>query len=244
MEEKKEKLLKPNPYNHPLIQALLDIKRVLLAEGYDTLNDIDDILDEFMDEGNIELRERGNAIWQSHRYPDKSLKFIMSLTYDKCPERYALSLEEQAILGLMEHIQCQTTGGVIVKKKEFVDILNFTNTQRKRLQQNLDHLTECGFLKCIHKPIKGSKRPGIYLVNRKMSWIGCRDQTESPFSVNVPSFEKKYKQTSESVVLPDGKKLNCGTISEYIPTQPPQKKGTATDQNDNSPAESAPKDSF
>ena len=138
-----------NPYNNPLLQALLDVKRLLWDEGLD-LDNIDDIIAEFQDKSNNDLRERANQIWQHHKFPEKSIKFMMSLIYDKCPERFSLPLEEQAILGLLERIQCQSTGGVIVKKGDFVNALNLTLTQRKKLQASLDHLTQLGFLTCIY----------------------------------------------------------------------------------------------
>ena len=142
-----------NPYNNPLLQALLDVKRLLWDEGLD-LDNIDDIIAEFQDKSNNDLRERANQIWLHHQFPEKSIKFIMSLIYDKCPERFSLPLEEQAILGLLERIQCQGTGGVIVKKSDFVNVLNLTLTQRKKLQASLDHLTQLGFLTCIYRPPK------------------------------------------------------------------------------------------
>lgn len=223
------KFKKPNPFNHPLIQALLDIKRLLYSEGYE-LDNIDDILEELMDENNKLLRDRGSAIWDSHKFPDKSLKFIMSAIYDKCPQRFSLPLEEQALLGLMEHIQAQTSGGVVVKKGDFVKALKFTNTQRKNLQASLDHLTECGFLECIYRPPKGSKKPGVYKVNNNVSWIGNAEKTE--ISINVKNFDGKYKQTTETILLPNGKKMLCGTLSEVLPKQTSgEKKGIVAGNN-------------
>ena len=45
MAEKKQRKPKPNPYNNPIAQALIDIKRVLWDLGI-TLTDIDDIIEE------------------------------------------------------------------------------------------------------------------------------------------------------------------------------------------------------
>ena len=47
------------PYNNPLLQALLDVKRLLWDEGLD-LDNIDDIIAEFQDKSNNDLRERAN----------------------------------------------------------------------------------------------------------------------------------------------------------------------------------------
>ena len=44
-----------NPYNNPLLQALLDVKRLLWDEGLD-LDNIDDIIAEFQDKSNNDLR--------------------------------------------------------------------------------------------------------------------------------------------------------------------------------------------
>ena len=43
-----------NPYNNPLLQALLDVKRLLWDEGLD-LDNIDDIIAEFQDKSNNDL---------------------------------------------------------------------------------------------------------------------------------------------------------------------------------------------
>lgn len=229
-----------NPYNNPLLQALLDVKRLLWDEGLD-LDNIDDIITEFQDKSNNDLRERANQIWLHHQFPEKSIKFIMSLIYDKCPERFSLPLEEQAILGLLERIQCQGTGGVIVKKSDFVNVLNLTLTQRKKLQTSLDHLTQLGFLTCIYRPPKGSKKPGIYIVNRGISWIGSSNDNAP--TIHIEKFTRTYKQTTEIVVLPDGKKMKCGTLSKNLPNQTPeQKNGVTADQNSN-PEEPIPEDS-
>ena len=220
-----------NPYNNPLLQALLDVKRLLWDEGLD-LDNIDDIIAEFQDKSNNDLRERANQIWQHHKFPEKSIKFMMSLIYDKCPERFSLPLEEQAILGLLERIQCQSTGGVIVKKGDFVNALNLTLTQRKKLQASLDHLTQLGFLTCIYRPPKGSKKPGIYTVNRGISWIGSSNDNAP--ALHIKDFTRTYNQTTETVILPDGKKMKCGTLSPYLPEQTPeQKNGVTADQNSN-----------
>ena len=175
------------------------------------------------------------------RFPEKSIKFMMSLIYDKCPERFSLPLEEQAILGLLERIQCQSTGGVIVKKGDFVNALNLTLTQRKKLQASLDHLTQLGFLTCIYRPPKGSKKPGIYTVNRGISWIGSSNDNAP--ALHIKDFTRTYNQTTETVILPDGKKMKCGTLSPYLPKQTPeQKNGVTADQNSN-PEESISEDS-
>ena len=163
MTEKKRK--KPNPYNHPIAQALIDIKQVLWdLEIY--LTDINDIIEEI--NTNEEVRERALKLWLSHRFPEKSIRFIMTLIYDGCPERYELPIEEQAILGLMERIQNQTNGAVAVYKTVFARVMHLNDRQRKNLQKSIDHLTETCFLTCIYRPPKGSKRPGIYIVNRAL----------------------------------------------------------------------------
>ena len=66
-----------NPYKNPLLQALLDVKRLLWDEGLD-LDNIDDIIAEFQNKSNNDLRERANQIWQHHKFLEKSIKFMMS----------------------------------------------------------------------------------------------------------------------------------------------------------------------
>lgn len=210
MAEKKRK--KPNPYNHPIAQALIDIKQVLWdLEIY--LTDIDDIAEEI--NTNEEVRERALKLWLSHKFPEKSIRFIMTLIYDGCPERYELPIEEQAILGLMERIQNQTTGAVAVYKTDFARVLHLNDRQRKSLQKYLDHLTETCFLTCIYKPPRGSKKPGVYIVNRAVSWIGTGTDNAKGLKIKNPG---TYKQIPETVILPDGTKVICGTLGE-IPTK-------------------------
>lgn len=219
MAEKKRK--KPNPYNHPIAQALLDIKQVLWdLEIY--LTDIDDIIEEI--NTNEEVRERALTLWLSHRFPEKSIRFIMTLIYDGCPERYELPIEEQAILGLMERIQNQTSGAVAVYKTVFASVLHLNDRQRKSLQKYLDHLTEMCFLTCIYKPPKGSKKPGVYIVNRAVSWIGTGTDNAKGLKIKNPG---TYKQIPETVILPDGTKVICGTLGEI----PKKEKEVNADQN-------------
>lgn len=219
MAEKKRK--KPNPYNHPIAQALLDIKQVLWdLEIY--LTDIDDIIEEI--NTNEEVRERALRLWLSHRFPEKSIRFIMTLIYDGCPERYELPIEEQAILGLMERIQNQTSGAVAVYKTVFASVLHLNDRQRKSLQKYLDHLTEMCFLTCIYKPPKGSKKPGVYIVNRAVSWIGTGTDNAKGLKIKNPG---TYKQIPETVILPDGTKVICGTLGEI----PKKEKEVNADQN-------------
>ncbi len=216
-----EKKQRKNPYNHPIAQALLDIKQVLWDLGI-CLTDIDDIIEEI--NTNEEVRERALKLWLSHKFPEKSIRFIMTLIYDGCPERYELPIEEQAILGLMERIQNQTSGAVAVYKTDFASILHLNDRQRKSLQKYLDHLTETGFLTCIYKPPRGSKKPGIYIVNRAVSWIGTGTDNAKGLKIKKPG---TYKQISETAILPDGTKIICGALGEI----PKNEKVVSADQN-------------
>lgn len=234
-EKKRHK--KQNQYNHPIAQALIDIKYVLWDMEI-CLTDIDDIIEEI--NTNEEVRVRALKLWLSHKFPEKSIKFIMTLIYDGCPERYELPIEEQAILGLMERLQNQTNGAVAVYKTVFASVLHLNDRQRKSLQKYLDHLTETGFLTCIYKPPKGSKKPGIYIVNRAISWIGTGTDNAKGLKISNP---KKYKQIPETVILPDGTKIVCGTLGQ-IPAEETQanKKEVSSDQ-DADPINSEPSNS-
>ena len=109
-----QKKPKPNQYNNPIVQALLDTKKLLWDEDIQ-LDNIDDIIEEF--ENNEHLRESATKLWTSHKIPDKSVRFIMSLVYNCCPERFELPRDEQLILDLMERIQNQLTGTVAIIKR-------------------------------------------------------------------------------------------------------------------------------
>lgn len=227
MAEKKQHK-KQNPYNHPIAQALIDIKRVLWDLDI-CLTDIDDIIEEI--NTNAEVRERALKLWLSHKFPEKSIKFIMTLIYDGCPERYELPIEEQAILGLMERIQNQTNGAVAVYKTVFTKILHLNDRQRKNLQAYLDHLTETGFLTCIYKPRRGSKKPGIYTVNRAISWIGTGTDNAKTLSIKNP---RTYKQILETTILPDGTKVICGALGEIPKEQTDEEVNADQDADPNS----------
>ena len=93
-------------------------------------------------------------------------------------------------------------------------------------------MTQLGFLTCIYRPPKGSKKPGIYTVNRGISWIGSSNDNAP--ALHIKDFTRTYNQTTETVILPDGKKMKCGTLSPYLPEQTPeQKNGVTADQNSN-----------
>jgi hypothetical protein len=219
-----QKKPKPNQYNNPIVQALLDTKKLLWDEDIQ-LDNIDDIIEEF--ENNEHLRESATKLWTSHKIPDKSVRFIMSLVYNCCPERFELPRDEQLILDLMERIQNQLTGTVAIIKKDFVDILHFTDTQRKNLQKSLNHLSETGFITCIYQPPQGdTKHPAVYILNRNVSWIGA--PTNTALNIHMKNFVRKYKQVVEPVILPDGTTINCGMIKPYSPEE---KKEVCTDQN-------------
>lgn len=222
-----------NPYNSDCIQALLDMKKALFECDL-RLTDIDDILAEIMKQDSA-LRTSADNIMHSHKYPDKSIKHVQSATYNECPERFELSEPETKLYDLMERIQDPVTGYVSIVKSIFVDVLHFTQNERKDFQKMLNHLTETGFVTPIRPYKVGSKKPLVYKINRGVTWIGKRDKTESK-QVKINGFKQKYKRMPLPTVLPNGKSVSTGTL-ELIQEE------VSTDQSTDLKEESIAQDS-
>lgn len=196
---------KPNPFNSGCLQAFLDVRAAI--ERMDLgLTDINDIIAD-MQQDESELRNTSDEINHSHEYPDKSIGFSQTARYDDRALFYELPRGEQALFNLMCDIQDPQTGFVTVIKGIFVEVLHFTNTERKNMQGYLDDLTEKGFLSCNYRPT--NKKPGEYKINQAISWIGKRDKPELD---KLQEFEAKYTIGKDTVVLPDGRKVNSGKL--------------------------------
>lgn len=196
---------KPNPFNSGCLQAFLDVRAAI--ERMDLgLTDINDIIAD-MQQDESELRNTSDEINHSHEYPDKSIGFSQTARYDDRALFYELPRGEQALFNLMCDIQDPQTGFVTVIKGIFVEVLRFTNTERKNMQGYLDDLTEKGFLSCNYRPT--NKKPGEYKINQAISWIGKRDKPELD---KLQEFETKYTIGKDTVVLPDGRKVNSGKL--------------------------------
>lgn len=196
---------KPNPFNSGCLQAFLDVRAAI--ERMDLgLTDINDIIAD-MQQDESELRNTSDEINHSHEYPDKSIGFSQTARYDDRALFYELPRGEQALFNLMCDIQDPQTGFVTVIKGIFVEVLHFTNTERKNMQGYLDDLTEKGFLSCNYRPT--NKKPGEYKINQAISWIGKRDKPELD---KLQEFETKYTIGKDTVVLPDGRKVNSGKL--------------------------------
>lgn len=221
-----------NPYNSDCIQAFLDMKKALF-ECDSQLTDIDDILAEIM-KPESDLRKSADSIMHNHKYPDKSIRHIQSAVYNECPERFELPEPETKLLDLMERVQDPVTGYVSVIKATFVDILHFTQSERKNIQKMLDNLQELGFISPVRPYKTGSKKPPVYKINRGITWIGKQDKTEVK-KLNVKNFQQRYKRILQPTVLPSGKTVSTGTL-ELI-------KEVSTDQSTD-PKESTAQDSI
>lgn len=187
------------------MQAFLDVRAAI--ERMDLgLTDINDIIAD-MQQDESELRNTSDEINHSHEYPDKSIGFSQTARYDDRALFYELPRGEQALFNLMCDIQDPQTGFVTVIKGIFVEVLHFTNTERKNMQGYLDDLTEKGFLSCNYRPT--NKKPGEYKINQAISWIGKRDKPELD---KLQEFETKYTIGKDTVVLPDGRKVNSGKL--------------------------------
>lgn len=196
---------KPNPFNSGCLQAFLDVRAAI--ERMDLgLTDINDIIADMQQEES-ELRNTSDEINHSHEYPDKSIGFSQTARYDDKALFYELPRGEQALYSLMCDIQDPQTGFVTVIKGIFVEVLHFTNTERRNMQGYLDDLTEKGFLFCNYRPT--NKKPGEYKINQAISWIGKRDKPELD---KLQEFEAKYTIGKDTVVLPDGRKVNSGKL--------------------------------
>lgn len=204
-----DKTPQPNPFNSSTLQALLDIQRAIDKQGWG-LTDIDDII-AAMQEEKSPIRDMADQLFHLHQYPERKISFIQTTTYDYCPELFTLPHQELILLELMSRIQ-SPEGYVTVVKNQFVEVLNFTDTERKNLQLYLDDLTKKGFLECIYKPPKGSKKPGEYRINRRIAWIGRQDKHTRNIS-NIP-FKPKYSQVIKQIILNNGDKVSSGTLDE------------------------------
>ena len=136
----------------------------------------------------------------------------------------------------MERIQDPVTGYVSIVKSIFVDVLHFTQNERKDVQKMLNHLTETGFVTPIRPYKVGSKKPLVYKINRGVTWIGKRDKTESK-QVKMNGFKQKYKRMPLPTILPNGKSVSTGTL-ELI-----QEIEVSTDQSTDLKEESIAQDS-
>lgn len=196
---------KPNPFNSGCLQAFLDVRAAI--ERMDLgLTDINDIIADMQQEES-ELRSTSDEINHSHEYPDKSIGFSQTARYDDKALFYELPRGEQALYALMCDIQDPQTGFVTVIKGIFVEVLHFTDTERRNMQNYLDDLTEKGFLFCNYRPT--NKKPGEYKINQAISWIGKRDKLELD---KLQEFEAQYTIGKDTVILPDGRKVNSGKL--------------------------------
>ena len=211
----------PNPECHPHVQALIDLE----TAGFYGAHEILAALMDNSDEMKI-TRQKLRETWNAHQYPNKSIYFVMSGTYDRCPERFTLSLEAQAILGLMERLQSKQDGAVAVKKRVFATALNFSKQQTERFQRYLNELEQANLIRCISKPPQGSHSPAVYTVNRQVTWLGIQHNPTAP-NVSVEGFKRLYRQTTEEIVLPNGSKMKCGTLGEYQEEPEKRKNGDA-----------------
>lgn len=222
-----------NPYNSDCIQAFLDMKKALFECDLE-LTDIDDILAEIMKQDST-LRTTADNIMHSHKYPDKSIKHVQSAIYNECPERFELNESETKLYDLIERIQDPVTGYVSIIKSIFVDALHFTQSERKDFQRMLNNLEKYNFITPIRPYKAGSKKPLVYKINRGVTWIGKRNETESK-QIKIAGFKQKYKRIPLPTVLPDGKTVSTGTL-ELIEEE------VSTDQSTDLKEESTAQDS-
>lgn len=209
-EKPKGKRINPNnPYCSNILQAICDAETIAARYGIEinTLQDLRELINK-----NPDFRKDCDALNNNHKYPDNVISFAQTRTYDECPVRFELPHPEQIILDLMERLQ-SPDGYVTVSKSRFVEVLHLSDKDRKNLQVYIDHLVDMGFLKCIYKPPKGSKKPGEYLINRNVTWIGKREK-EYPVTVQTQGFEPKYTRVKKEMTLPDGSKVISGTLDE------------------------------
>lgn len=229
-----EKRQKPNPFNSSCLQALLDIQTAMERLGMG-LTDIRDIIADFK-EKDSELREAADQINHAHEYPDKSIGFFQSARYDKIQEFYELPRAEQILFVLMCSIQDPRTGLVTVRKGVFADALHYTDTERKNMQKYLDDLTTKGFLRCIYR--QTNKKPGEYKINQGVAWIG-KQEKKGLSKIHIPKFTAKYMIGKDTVILPDGTKMDSGTLKLIFDDvketeQTEERKRASADQNTDS----------
>lgn len=237
---------KPNPFNSPSFQVLLDLKKALAQTGCH-LYMLDDILENFADECS-DLRDECDKIFMAHNYNPKNVKFVQSVAYEICPERFELPSVALKILDFLERMQ-SPSGYVEFQKSQLVEILHLTDSERKGLQKTLDLLEETGFIEAVYKPPKGSKLPCQYKINRSVTWAGKQEPIENKIALHnkiktSKPFEPKYTRGCKQIKINQGSKIvNCCFLEPCKRPPEAQKKieFTATNNEpDNSTKENIP----
>ena len=218
-----------NPNNSTIIQAILDIIAVadpikhkeLLA----TLNKVSSVL--IRDK---RLQHAADQKFHSHLYPEKTLTFAKTQRYDGCPERFRLSIDAQAVLGLLERVASQEG---LVRIPQGVIAAHF-GLGRGTVRSALDELVNEEFIAVYEKPPRGSKTPITYLIDKRITCAG-KDATPADIEQFITlktgcrNLSAEYQQAILSVKSDDDRLVKIGTLIKKEPSQPDS---TQTDSGD------------
>lgn len=218
----------PNPYNHPLVQAILDFEKFSLE--YQDLAKFKDLFAELKDmiNHNSDLREKSRQYWNQHQYPDHVITFRKDVLFNECPEIFKLGFVEQSILTLLAKCVRSSSAYVVFHYKDIAEILNMNDRQKRKIRTYFDNLVKTKCLKAIYVPEPKSSRPAVYLINKNLSKVG-RDPEQgfdtldmSCLNANDTNGEKTeenaYKSV-KSVTVVDHKSIDCWEIKKDITSE-------------------------
>lgn len=159
---------KNNQYSSSTLQALLDIeKSIILANDNNLNNLLMNVVSARKEyEKNRKLMKSADDIFDSHRYPDKSVTFCKLANFNK--NQIILNLSDGACKLLMFFIQVMSNDNCLEVNQS--GLSNLFHITRKTLSKLIKELEEAG---CISKIVNRSKlRGNIYIINSEISRVG------------------------------------------------------------------------
>lgn len=206
----------PNPTNSAVIQAVLDAITAAQESKDDTATAALQTALQAL-QRNKRVMHRADMIYNSHRYPDKSITYIKTATYDQCPTRFCLSHNAQVVYDFLASIMTQQ-GLVRISQSYIADILRLKRTS---VRQAITELCQYHFVAVYSRPPQGSKTPPTYMIDRRIMRSGqdVSDNDindfvslvgETPGRNALPA--TTYQQAIITQKCSDGKIIRIGTV--------------------------------
>ena len=226
----------PNPTNSAVIQAVLDAITAAQESKDDTATAALQTALQAL-QRNKRVMHRADMIYNSHRYPDKSIKYTKTATYDQCPTRFCLSHNAQVVYDFLASIMTQQ-GLVRISQSYIADILRLKRTS---VRQAITELCQYHFVAVYSKPPRGSKTPPTYMIDRRIMRSGqdVSDNDindfvslvgETPGRNALPA--TTYQQAIITQKCSDGKIIRIGTV---VPIDKAKEPASAPTKADTSP---------